>query len=707
MPRSCSRVLSQVPLRGWVGRGRTRVSAIVAGAASVPLLFLGASVATAATTAASPGAPASSAAPAHPGPTGAPYHARTVDVLNAPYNASGDGTSNDRPAIQQAIDNVASHGGGTVVLPAGHTFLSGNLMLGNAVTLEIDGTLLQSQNAGDYTYTPLLGRRAQGCADCAWYSTWFFNYPLVYAGDKHDVAVTGTGTIQSTQGSEGQTNAIIVVAIGFYDVHNFAIQGVHIVDSNAYNVTAWDSTFGLIKDLVINAVQANTDGINVKDSQEIRITGNTIDNRDDGIIVGSGYNDPRVGAWWQSHPTHGGSQNIEIDHNVDRLHPINAHPVGKAIAFIPWGTTAPDARWTEIKNINIHDNVLQAPMSVGCWCDNPYNDVKSNTDHSAIDNVRIVNNRYVNYDGTTPSHLDWIQYARITDLVDDFGKLSYSAFLNNGFENTGTAYWSTTGDAGAASTVDPSSGPLDPNARRWAAGFANGEWYGYVDGPSADSALYQGLGLNDAVDYQFQATVLTGGAPIRMFVQNTCTGQTIAQQTLTNTSSDTATLNFTAAGTCGDYHLGFDRASQPGQIAAGWALVDDANLTIADTVIDDTNGAFAYTGSWSKVSLPNAINDTYHWGLSQGSTATIAFTGSRASLLGLLRWEDGQADVYLDGAYRGRIDTYNVAFVDHAVLFDTGVLPYGPHSLKIVATGTANPDSTGNRIQLDALIVHP
>ncbi len=672
---------------------RSRFALLVACSASVAMLL--------------PSAPTASAALAsmpmesHPGPASAPQHARAVDVMNAPYRATGDGSTNDRPAIQQAIDAVANLGGGTVVLPAGHTFLSGNLTLGNDVTLEINGTLEQSQNASDYTYSPLLGRTAEGCPTCAWYSTWFFNYPFIYAGYKHDVAVTGSGTLLITQAPGGQNDSIVVVAIGFYSVHEFAIQGVRIINSNAYNVVAWDSTFGLIKDLVINATQANTDGINVKDSQHIRITGNTIDNRDDGIIVGSGYNDPRVGAWWQSHPTRGGSQDIEIDHNVDRLHPINPNPVGKAIAFIPWGTTAPDARWTELKNIYIHDNVLQAPQSVGCWCDNPYDTVSGNGDHSAIKQVRIVDNQYVSYDGVSPSHLDWIQYARVTDLVDDFGKLSYSAFLNGDFENTGTAYWSTSGDAGSASTASPP--PLDPAARAAAGDFVDGQWYGYIEHLKQPAALYEGIGLNDGLHYRLQAKILTSGDPVQMFVENTCTGAVVAKRVVTNTTPEDTTLDFTAHGTCGTYHVGLDR----GQATQGWALADDFSLTTLDTVIDDTDPAFSYSGSWSTMRIPGPIDGTYHLGAATGSTATMSFTGGRAFLFGLLRWENGQADIYLDGAYKGRIDTYNIAFVDHRVLFDTGLLADGPHTLQVVATGSHRPESTGSQIQLDALVVQP
>lgn len=689
-----SRAFWAVGLQSPRSRRRRRSLPLLAGCVSTALVLLGASAAS--------GSPVPTAS--HPGPAGPSLQDRTVNVLNAPYNAAGDGSANDRPAIQQAIDDVAGLGGGTVVLPADHTFVSGNLTLGNNVTLEIDGTLKQSQDAADYTYTPLLGRTAQGCPTCAFYNTWFFNYPLIYAGEKHDIAVTGSGTILSTEAPGGQSSSIIVVAIGLYNVTRFVVQDIHILDSNAYNVTAWDSTFGLVKDVVINAVQANTDGINVKNSQHVRITGNTIDNRDDGIIIGSGYNDPRAGTWWQSNAPRGGSQDIEIDHNVDRLHPINPNPVGKAIAFIPWGTTAPDARSTELKDIYIHDNYLQAPMSVGCWCDNPYNQVKSNTDHSAIKHVRIVNNQYINYDGTSPSHLDWIQYARITDLVDDFGKPSYPTFLNPGFEQTGTAYWSTEGDAGAAQKTDPSTGPHSAAARRAAAGFADGDWYGYIEGAADDAAIYEGLGLDDAIRYHLEARLLNSDLSVKMFVLNTCTGQTVAQRTVSSGSPQTTTLDFTAQGTCGDYHVGFTLAGQGGD---GWALVDDADLAIADSVIDDTQPAFTYSSGWSTVGLPNTIEDRYHLATAAGATATISFTGSRAFLYGLRRWNDGQADVYIDGNYQGRIDTYNLAFVDHQVLFDTGSIAEGPHTLQIVATGTHNSDSTGNQIQLDALVVKP
>jgi hypothetical protein len=592
-----------------------------------------------------------------------------------------------------------------VRLPPGRTFLTGDLRLGNGVDLEIDGTLRQSQNPADYTYTPLLGRTfAGGCSEgCGtgqdYFNTWFKNYPLIYAGDKHDVKVTGTGTMFMTQAPGGQSKTIAVIAIGLFRVEHFKISGLEILNNNAYNVVAWQSRYGTIRNLAINAVtQPNTDGVNVKDSQHIRITENEIDNTDDGIVVGSGYHDPRAGTWWTSDSTRGGSQDIEIDHNVDRLHAVN----GKAIAFIPWGTTAPDARWTALEHISIHDNFLQAPEAVGCWCDNLYDDVVSTTDHSVISDVRFADNQYLYYDAASPPHLENFQNAQVTDLVDDFGQLSHATFLNGDFERTGDAYWSAEGAAGAARTDQVGEGPSSGEARRAVAEFADGDWYGYLDGRSGDAALYEGLGLDDGIRYRFRANVVTGGGPVRMFVENACTGKTVAEQTLSNRSPDIAALDFAADGTCGNYHVGFARGGHAGH---GWALVDDAQLAIADTVVDDPDTAFAYSGDWATRALAGPIGDGYHWGLSPGAAAEISFSGRRAFLLGLGHWNNGEADVYLDGDFKRRVDSYNIALVDHQVLFDTGLLPAGTHTLRVVATGTRNPASVGVRIQLDALVV--
>ena len=70
-----------------------------------------------------------SAAFVRQGPTGL-----LIDVTNEPYNARGDGVSDDTVAIQAAVDAAATAGGGTVFFPRG-TFSATRITLKSRVTL--------------------------------------------------------------------------------------------------------------------------------------------------------------------------------------------------------------------------------------------------------------------------------------------------------------------------------------------------------------------------------------------------------------------------------------------------------------------------------------------------------------------------------------------------------------------------------------------
>jgi hypothetical protein len=73
----------------------------------------------------------------------------TYDVTR--FGAKGDGVTNDTAAIQRAID-AAARAGGTVVLPAGKTFLSGTLTLKDNITffIETGATLKATGDRDDF-----------------------------------------------------------------------------------------------------------------------------------------------------------------------------------------------------------------------------------------------------------------------------------------------------------------------------------------------------------------------------------------------------------------------------------------------------------------------------------------------------------------------------------------------------------------------------
>lgn len=109
------------------------------------------------------------------------------------YGAVGDNTTNDAPAIQAAIDACSGNGGGTVLVPASATFLSGSLVLKSQVELHVErGATLQA--SGDWAQiterTTVSALSAGVVTDQTIESGQFLT-----AYDATNIAVTGAGTI--------------------------------------------------------------------------------------------------------------------------------------------------------------------------------------------------------------------------------------------------------------------------------------------------------------------------------------------------------------------------------------------------------------------------------------------------------------------------------------------------------------------------------
>lgn len=93
----------------------------------------------------------------------------------------------NRGALQQAIDQLATQGGGTLLLSAGH-YWCGALTLKSGIQLELSqGAYLQFHPATEL-YLPLVQTRWEGMELMGY-------QPLLYAIDSHDIAITGQGII--------------------------------------------------------------------------------------------------------------------------------------------------------------------------------------------------------------------------------------------------------------------------------------------------------------------------------------------------------------------------------------------------------------------------------------------------------------------------------------------------------------------------------
>ncbi|PTX92726.1 glycoside hydrolase family 28 protein [Opitutus sp. ER46] len=104
----------------------------------------------------------------------------------ADFGAVGDGRTNNTAAFAKVMAACASAGGGTVWVTPGK-YVTGSIELVDNVTLHLDAgaELLYSGNASD---SPVVPSR--------WECTNVFTYaPLIYANGRHNIAITGRGTI--------------------------------------------------------------------------------------------------------------------------------------------------------------------------------------------------------------------------------------------------------------------------------------------------------------------------------------------------------------------------------------------------------------------------------------------------------------------------------------------------------------------------------
>ncbi len=111
--------------------------------------------------------------------------AERVDMLKAGANASGLKTNTT--LINNTINKLNGHGGGTLYFPAG-TYLTGPIKLKSNITIELEAgaTLLFSDNFDDYL--PFVEMRHEGILMKSF-------SPLIYAVDAENITIKGEGKI--------------------------------------------------------------------------------------------------------------------------------------------------------------------------------------------------------------------------------------------------------------------------------------------------------------------------------------------------------------------------------------------------------------------------------------------------------------------------------------------------------------------------------
>jgi len=205
------------------------------------------------------------------------------------YGAKGDGATKDTKAIQAAIDDCASAGGGIVKLSGG-TFLSAPVVLKSNITFDIaqGTTLLGSPDHADYPAKIEL--RAPGTQS------------LVSATNAEKIVITGGGTIDGNGESwwvqaRATHNAGVVGAVQFRPrlvvfehCKHIRMEGVTVQNSPSWQVVPYYTDDMIIRNVRILAPphSPNTDAIDPFSSSNMVIDHVYADVGDDNIAIKSG-----------------------------------------------------------------------------------------------------------------------------------------------------------------------------------------------------------------------------------------------------------------------------------------------------------------------------------------------------------------------------------------------------------------------------------
>jgi predicted amidohydrolase len=123
------------------------------------------------------------------------------------------------------------------------------------------------------------------------------------------------------------------------------------------------------------------------------------------------------------------------------------------------------------------------------------------------------------------------------------------------------------------------------------------------------------------------------------------------------------------------------------------------------TRTQDDSPAVSYTGAWYPVSSGVFEGGTATASMSTGDRAVLSFNGTAVRLLVYRDEWSGLARIHLDGQVRASVDTYASPAQSRAVIWDSGSLPAGSHTVTVEVLGARSAASAGNWVWVDVFEV--
>lgn len=114
---------------------------------------------------------------------------------------------------------------------------------------------------------------------------------------------------------------------------------------------------------------------------------------------------------------------------------------------------------------------------------------------------------------------------------------------------------------------------------------------------------------------------------------------------------------------------------------------------------------FAFAGPWLTYSAAPLSGGSHAFTGSAGSSVTLTFFGTRLDLVGMTGPKFGYAQVSVDGAAPTTVDCYSPDTLVQQLVYTTGDLADGLHSVTVTCTGTKRAEADDACVSVDAVLV--
>lgn len=122
---------------------------------------------------------------------------------------------------------------------------------------------------------------------------------------------------------------------------------------------------------------------------------------------------------------------------------------------------------------------------------------------------------------------------------------------------------------------------------------------------------------------------------------------------------------------------------------------------VSSPPIDDRDGSITYAGSWSETGDSSDYNSTRKVSSTDNDYAEYTFTGEAIKLAVRKGPSSGKADIYIDGHFEERVDTYKASTQSAAYVYEDHSLSSASHTIKVEVLHEKNTSSTGYDVNID------